>query len=239
VGMLPPDGFISVLYIQYSDSEIRTLTMSGQLHVLSHPIVNAQLSKLRQASTTSKEFREGIDRISWVLGVEASRDLEEETFAGQTPVGPFTGTTIKPRVGLTPILRAGLGMTDALLSLFPNAPVYHLGIFREKVSLQPVEYYSKLPPQPPVDKILLLDPLIATGGTACAALAMLVDWGIQIENIKLLCVLGSEEGLKHVHADYPKLEIWAAGVDPKLTADGLISPGLGDTGDRLFNTVKH
>lgn len=212
--------------------------MPGNLNVLSHPLINTRLSKLRQTTTNSKEFREGVHEISLILGIEATRDLEEETFHGQTPVGPFTGSLIKPRIGLTPILRAGLGMTDALLTLFPAAPVYHLGLFREKTTLQPVEYYSKLPPDPPVDTVFLLDPLVATGGTACAALTMIADWGIPPTKVKLLCVLGSEQGLKHVQASFPDLEIWVAGVDPTLTLQGLICPGLGDTGDRLFNTVK-
>ncbi|KIK08364.1 hypothetical protein K443DRAFT_556969 [Laccaria amethystina LaAM-08-1] len=212
--------------------------MSKNVNLLSHPLINAELSKLRQASTSAKEFREGIQHISVLLGYEASRNLEEESFDDRTPVGPFTGTKIKPRVGLTPILRAGLGMTDALLTLFPAAPVYHLGLFREKVTLQPVEYYSKLPPSPPLDKVFLLDPLIATGGTACAALAMIADWGIPVKDIKLLCILASQDGLKHVQAEYPDLEIWVAGMDEILTPEGIISPGLGDTGDRLFNTVQ-
>ncbi|TFK55838.1 PRTase-like protein [Heliocybe sulcata] len=212
--------------------------MSDKLHVLSHPLVNARLSKLRQTSTTSKEFREGIRDVSFMLGIEASRELEEETFHGQTPIAPFVGTNIKPKIGFAPILRAGLGMTEALLDLFPSAPVYHLGIFREKVSLQPVEYYSKLPPTPPIDMCFLLDPLIATGGTACAAMNMILDWGVPVNRIKLLCVLGSQDGLKRVQAEFPGLEIWAAAVDPTLTDRGLISPGLGDTGDRLFNTLR-
>ncbi|KAJ3937302.1 MAG: armadillo/beta-catenin/plakoglobin [Lentinula lateritia] len=208
------------------------------VHKISHPIVNAELSKLRLSSTSSKEFREGINHIALILGLEASKDLEEVTFDGQTPIAAFKGTNIKPRVGLTPILRAGLGMTDALLTLFPYAPVYHLGIFREKVTLQPVEYYSKLPAQPPVDIVYLLDPLIATGGTAVAALTMIVDWGIPVDKIKLLCVLASQEGLKNVQSGFPGLEIWVAGIDETLTKEGLISPGLGDTGDRLFNTLR-
>ncbi|KAL4075991.1 uracil phosphoribosyltransferase-domain-containing protein [Scleroderma citrinum] len=212
--------------------------MPGNRHVLSHPLVNARLSQLRQTTTNSRDFREGIHDISLILGIEASRDLEEECFEGQTPIAPFTGSFIKPRIGLTPILRAGLGMTDALLTLFPSAPVYHLGLFREKVSLQPVEYYSKLPSDPNVDVCFLLDPLVATGGTACAALAMLLDWGVPLTNIKLLVVLGSEEGLKHIESSFPELEIWVAAVDPRITNDGLISPGLGDTGDRLFNTIR-
>ncbi|KAI0723059.1 armadillo/beta-catenin/plakoglobin [Earliella scabrosa] len=214
------------------------MSASEKVHVLAHPVVNARLSKLRQTSTNGKEFREGIHDISLMLGIEASRDLEEESFQGQTPIAPFTGTKIKPKIGLTPILRAGMGMTDALLNLFPAARVYHLGIFREKVSLQPVEYYAKLPPNPTVDQLFLLDPLIATGGTACAAMNMITEWGVPVSKIKLLCILASQDGLKHVQKEFPGLEIWVAAVDPTLTPQGLISPGLGDTGDRLYNTTR-
>ncbi|PCH41307.1 armadillo/beta-catenin/plakoglobin [Wolfiporia cocos MD-104 SS10] len=212
--------------------------MASQVHVLKHPLINTRLSKLRQTSTSSKEFREGIHDISLMLGIEASRDLEEEQFVGQTPIGTFTGTTIKPRIGLTPILRAGMGMTDAMLNLFPAAQVYHLGIFREKVTLQPVEYYSKLPSDVTVDIVYLLDPLIATGGTACAALQMLLDWGVPVKHIKLLCILGSQAGIERVKSEFPDLEIWVSTIDPELTNKGLISPGLGDTGDRLYNTLR-
>ncbi|PAV20801.1 armadillo beta-catenin plakoglobin [Pyrrhoderma noxium] len=211
--------------------------MSTKVNVLSHPVVNARLSQLREISTSAKEFREGIQQISTFLGIEASKTLEESTFQGTTPVASFTGTVIKPRIGLTPILRAGMGMTEPLLDLFPTAKVYHIGLFREKVSLQPVEYYSKLPTTVTVDQCFLLDPLIATGGTACAALQMLIDWGLPIKNIKLLAVLASEAGLKKITAEFPDLEIWTAAVDPTLTPDGIIAPGLGDTGDRLFNTL--
>ncbi|KAI0248715.1 UDP-N-acetylglucosamine 1-carboxyvinyltransferase [Lactifluus subvellereus] len=211
--------------------------MSNNLHILSHPLVNTRLTKLRQVSTSSKEFREGIHDLSIMLGYEASRDLEEMAVQGQSPISPFKGSVVKPRIGFTPILRAGLGMIDGLLTLFPDAPVYHLGIFREKVSLQPVEYYSKLPPSPPVDLVFVLDPLIATGGTAKAALGMITEWGIPQNRIKLLCILASEDGLKNVLVQYPGIEIWVAAVDPHLTREGLISPGLGDTGDRLNNTA--
>jgi len=212
--------------------------MSGSVTILRHPLVNDRLATLRQTTTSAKEFRQGIYDISIILGIEATRDLEEESITGQTPIAPFTGSVIKPRIGLTPVLRAGLGMTDALLTLFPSASVYHLGIFREKVSLQPVEYYSKLPANPTMDLVFLLDPLIATGGTAVAALNMITDWGVPVSKIKLLSVLSSEDGLKHVQKEFPDLEIWVAAVDPQLTANGLIFPGLGDTGDRLFNTLK-
>ncbi|KAF8517859.1 uracil phosphoribosyltransferase-domain-containing protein [Gautieria morchelliformis] len=207
------------------------------VHVLSHPLVRAKLSVLRQASTSSKVFREGIHDISFILGVEASRDIKETIFQGTTPVGAtFTGTEIAPSIGLTPILRAGLGMTDAMLSLFPSARTYHIGLFRERVSLQPVEYYSKLPRDPTVELCFLLDPLVATGGTACAAINMIQDWGIPVRSIKFLVVLASETGLQRIHAEFPELEIWVAGVDDNLTNEGLIWPGLGDTGDRLFHT---
>jgi len=212
--------------------------MPGKVTILKHPIVNARLADLRQAGTPPKEFRQGIHDISTILAIEATRDLEEEPVSGLSPVGSFIGSTIKPKIGLTPVLRAGLGMTDALLSIFPNAPVYHLGIFREKVSLQPVEYYSKLPSSPTVDMVYLLDPLIATGGTAVAAVHMITDWGIPVTKIKLLSILASEAGLENVEKEFPGLEVWVAAVDNKLTTNGLISPGLGDAGDRLFNTLK-
>ncbi|KZT12860.1 armadillo/beta-catenin/plakoglobin [Laetiporus sulphureus 93-53] len=212
--------------------------MPDNVHVLKHPLINTRLSQLRLTTTGPKEFREGIHNISLMLGIEATRDLEEEQFTGQTPIGSFTGTTIKHRIALAPVLRAGMGMTDAMLNLFPNAQVHHLGIFREKTTLQPVEYYSKLPSTVTADIVYLLDPLIATGGTACAALQMLLDWGVPIKRIKLLCILASQTGLKRVATESPDLEIWVSSVDPELTSRGLISPGLGDTGDRLYNTLK-
>ncbi|KIJ56746.1 hypothetical protein M422DRAFT_218383 [Sphaerobolus stellatus SS14] len=211
--------------------------MSSNIHILSHPLVNSKLSVLRQASTSPKEFREGIHELTYFLGIEASKDLEETTFEGTTPVGAkFMGKAIAPKIALTPILRAGLGMTDAMLSLFPSARTYHVGLFREKVSLQPVEYYSKLPKEPTVDLCYLLDPLVATGGTACAAINMLLDWGLPISKIRFLVILASAAGVDRIRSEFPDLQIWIAAVDENLTKDGLIYPGLGDTGDRLFHT---
>jgi len=128
-------------------------------------------------------------------------------------------------------------MTEGLLSLFPDANVFHVGLFREKATLQPVEYYSKLPENVDVDLVYIVDPLIATGGTACAAISMIVEWGVPIGSIRYLAVLACAPGLEHVHSEFPDLHIWVAAVDPELTENGLISPGLGDTGDRLFNTM--
>ncbi|KAG8695248.1 hypothetical protein FRC08_007947 [Ceratobasidium sp. 394] len=207
------------------------MSLSG-VHILSHPLVNAKLAILRDANTSAKDFREAIRDLTYLVAIEASRDLEERPVVGNTPVSEFTGSTIAPRIGITPILRAGLGMTDAMLSLFPDARVYHIGLFREKVSLQPVEYYSKLPKTPTVDKVFVVDPLIATGGTAVAAVHMILDWGIPLKNIKFLGILASQAGLEHVKSEFPDLE-----ANAELTPEGLIKPGLGDTGDRLYSTV--
>jgi len=212
------------------------MSSSTKLHVLSHPVVRSKVTVLRQSDTSPRDFRENVTDLSYILGIEASRDLPEVKVQGTTPVSTFIGSKIAPTIGLLPILRAGLGMTDALLSLFPMAKVYHLGLFREKVSLQPVEYYSKLPKQPNVDQVFLLDPLIATGGTVCAALNMIKDWGYPTDRVKVLTILASQAGLQKVQEEFHGVEIWVAAVDEVLTAQGIISPGLGDAGDRIFNT---
>ncbi|KAG8907216.1 hypothetical protein FRB99_005040 [Tulasnella sp. 403] len=199
-------------------------------------IARAKLTTLRNANTSPKEFREIMEALAYFVGIEASKDLEEITVEGQSTIAPYKGSAIKPRIGLTPILRAGLGMTDAMLSLFPEAKVYHIGLFREKISLQPVEYYSKLPKDPNVDLVFLLDPLIASAGTCLAAMNMITDWGIPVSKIRVAAILASEEGLRNVLSEYPDLHVWVAGVDQVLTQDGYISPGLGDAGDRLFST---
>lgn len=143
----------------------------------------------------------------------------------QSPIAPFTGTLLSHRIGLSPILRAGIGMTDPLLDLFPTASVFYLGLFREKVSLQPVEYYQRLPPTVTVDTLYVLDPLVATGGTAIAAVQMLQDWGMDVKNIKLLVLLGSKPGLEKVAAACPGLEIFVGGVDDVLSESGMVVPG--------------
>jgi len=212
---------------------------TSNIHVLSHPVVRAKITTLRQTETSQRDFREAIRDLSYILGIEASRDLPEFEVQGHSPVASFTGTKIAPSIGLLPILRAGLGMTDALLSLFPESRVYHLGLFREKVSLQPVEYYSKLPSEVNVDQVFLLDPLIATGGTVREALSMIKEWGYPTAKVKLLVVLASRTGLDAVQEEFPEVEIWVAQVDDVLTDKGYISPGVGDAGDRLFNTSTH
>ncbi|GAA5959795.1 hypothetical protein JCM3765_000106 [Sporobolomyces pararoseus] len=208
------------------------------VNLLSHPLVATKLSELRDKRTPSSRFRSLIKEISTLLAIEASRDLELKDVPNlESPIASYTGKELAHRIGVSPILRAGIGMTEALLDLFPSASVHYLGLFREAVSLQPVEYYQKLPRTPNVDTLYLLDPLVATGGTAMAAISMLLDWGLKIENIKLLSILGSKPGLEKVSQAYPGLEIYVGGIDEELSDKGLVVPGLGDSGDRLFATI--
>ncbi|GAA5940728.1 uracil phosphoribosyltransferase [Sporobolomyces koalae] len=208
------------------------------VNYVSHPLVATKLSELRDQRTPSSRFRGLVKEISTLLAIEASRDLQLKDVPNlQSPVAPYTGQELAHRIGVSPILRAGIGMTEALLDLFPAASVHYLGLYRERVSLQPVEYYQKLPATPNVDTLYLLDPLIATGGTAIAAISMLLDWGLDIKNIKLLSILGSKPGLSKIADAYPELEIYVGGIDEVLSEQGLVVPGLGDSGDRLFATL--
>ncbi|KAK0549372.1 hypothetical protein OC845_003174 [Tilletia horrida] len=193
------------------------------LHVLSHPLYQHQLAHLRLAETDPRAFRQRTRAAATVLCVEATRDLEVQAVKGQGPLAEFEGDTVKERIGVVPILRAGLGLVD--------------GLFREKKSLQPVEYYSKLPSKPTVDRVLIVDPLVATGGTAIACVQMIQDWGIPPHKIKFLCLLASEQGIKELLGACPGIEVWCGHIDKTLDAQGLIIPGLGDAGDRLFATL--
>lgn len=223
--MLPSDPMVT------NDDEL------DHLYISSHPVLKHKISKLRDVNTTPPEFRKLLKEISFILAVEASRDLETSPVEGlRSPIAPYTGTALEARIGISPILRAGIGMTDAFLDLFPDATVFYLGLFRDKTLLQPVEYYQKLPQSPQVDTVFLLDPVLATGGTAIAACNMLLNAGIPIENIKLITILASMPGLQAVIKDCRGLQICCGSVDQDLK-NGLILPGLGDSGDRLFNTV--
>ncbi|KAK4685992.1 uracil phosphoribosyltransferase, partial [Tremellales sp. Uapishka_1] len=231
---------------------------SARLHVSSHPLILSKLTQLRLHDLPAKDFREGVKAVASLLTYEASRTLPLHPVPDlQSPIAPFTGHAIPLRIGLSPILRAGIGMTDAALELFPDATVLHLGLFRDKVTLQAIEYYSKLPTTVTADLVFLLDrqspraacrrsrailtspcfpALIATGGTAIAALNMLTDWGLSQSQIKIISVLGSKQGIDNLAEEFPEVEIWIGAVDDQLTDKGYISPGLGDSGDRLFNT---
>ncbi|KAH8926972.1 PRTase-like protein [Atractiella rhizophila] len=223
-----------------ADPSTITLSSLDKLHILTHPILQEKMTLIRSAGTRAPEFRQLVKDVAQIIGYEAAREMEVEQLPDcQSPVAKFTGARVASRIGLHPILRAGIGMTDGILSLFPNATVLHLGLFRNENTLDPVEYYNKLPKTVIVDEVFILDPIVATGGTAIAAVHMLQDWGIPVENIKLLCLVASFPGLQKVMRAFPELEIWTAAVDQELTKEGMISPGLGDSGDRLFGTGSY
>ncbi|CDS14544.1 hypothetical protein LRAMOSA06713 [Lichtheimia ramosa] len=212
--------------------------MTASLHISEHPIVGIKLSQLREAANSPKVVRELMRDLSLLLGYEASSSLpilREKKL--MSPYEPFTGTELKQRVGLVPILRSGLGLVDGFLSLFPDAPVLHLGLYREKITLQPVEYYNKLPPSPNVDICYVLDPIVATGNTAVATINILKEWGLSGENIKFVGVLASQQGVDQIRSEHPDVDIYMAAVDETLDDRGYIRPGLGDSGDRLWNTA--
>ena len=203
-------------------------------HVSSHPAVQHKLALLRATTTEPKKFRELVREISWLLGYEALADARTLTIDVETPLEITPGAKLADRIGLIPILRAGLGMVDAMLELMPTAEVWHLGLFRDERTLQPVEYYNKLPDQATVDLCLILDPMLATGGSATAAIEVLKAWGAR--RIKLLNLIAAPEGVRAVAAAHPDVPIYCAALDRQLNEKGYILPGLGDAGDRQFGT---
>jgi uracil phosphoribosyltransferase len=210
--------------------------MPPTLHVSSHPAILHKLAVLRNVRTEPKKFREVVRELSWLLGYEALADVGVRTLKVQTPIEEMEGAELADRIGLVPILRAGLGMVDAMLELMPTAQVWHLGLFRDERTLQPVEYYNKLPNSSSVDLCLILDPMLATGGSATAAIDVLKKWGAV--RIKLVNLIAAPEGVAAVAAAHPDVEIHCAALDRQLNEKGYIMPGLGDAGDRQFGTGK-
>jgi uracil phosphoribosyltransferase len=199
-----------------------------------HPLVQHHLAQLRDVSTPPAEFRQLIQRLAGLLAYEATKDLLTKPVEVQTPLMTTTCWTLSQRIALVPILRAGLGLVDPILNLIPSAEVWHLGLYRDETTAQPVEYYSKLPNTAPVDVALLCDPMLATGGSALAALNALQRWGVK--QVKLLAVIASREGIEAVQRDFPETQIYVCAIDPELNSRKFIIPGLGDAGDRFFNT---
>ena len=204
------------------------------LHVSSHPAVLHKLALLRDAGTDPKKFRELVREISWLVGYEALADARVRPIKVNTPIEETDGARLADRIGLVPILRAGLGMVDAMLELMPTAEVWHLGLFRDERTLRPVEYYNKLPDSATVELCLILDPMLATGGSATAAIDVLKRWGAT--RIKLLNLIAAPEGVRAVHEAHPDVPIFTAALDRQLNEKGYIMPGLGDAGDRQFGT---
>ena len=207
------------------------------LHVSSHPAVAHKLGILRDEDTEPKKFREVVRELSWLLGYEALADARLHEKEVRTPLEKMTGHELGDRIGLIPILRAGLGMVDAMLELMPTAQVWHLGLFRDERTLRPVEYYNKLPDSATVDLCLILDPMLATGGSAVAAIDVLKRWGaVTPVRIKLVNLIAAPEGVELVSRTHPDVEIYCAALDRQLNDRGYIMPGLGDAGDRQFGT---
>ena len=207
----------------------------SNVHLMHHPLIQHKLSLLRDRKTGVKEFREATREISMLMCYEATRDLPLETIQVETPLAVAeTHVIAGKKVAFIPILRAGLGMVDGMLELIPTAKVGHLGLFRDPQTLKPVEYYCKLPADIVQRNVIVLDPMVATGGTAAAAIETLKNKGAK--HIKLLCLLASPIGLEVVLKAHPEIEIFVAAIDEKLDEHGYIIPGLGDAGDRIFGT---
>jgi uracil phosphoribosyltransferase len=212
------------------------LSLPSTLHVSQHPAILHKLAVLRDEATEPKKFREVVRELSWLLGYEALADAHVRPRTIRTPMEAMQAAELADRIGLVPILRAGLGMVDAMLELMPTAEVWHLGLFRDERTLRPVEYYNKLPDSATVDLCLILDPMLATGGSATAAIEVLKRWGAV--RIKLVNLIAAPEGVEAVTTAHPDVEIYCASLDRGLNDKGYIMPGLGDAGDRQFGTGK-
>jgi uracil phosphoribosyltransferase len=199
-----------------------------------HPLVAHKLTKLRDQRTEPKKFRELIREISALMSYEATADLRTMQVDIDTPLAQTTGEQMKEPLALIPILRAGLGMVEGVWSLMPSAEVWHIGLYRDENTLQPVEYYNKLPIEPTVSVCLILDPMLATGGSAVATVDILKRWGVK--RIKFVGVIAAPEGIETLHSYHPDVPIHIASIDEKLNKNGYIVPGLGDAGDRQFGT---
>jgi uracil phosphoribosyltransferase len=200
----------------------------------SHPLVAHKLSLLRDIDTEPKKFRELIREISALLAYEATSDLVLHQVSIPTPLATATGSVLSEKIGLVPILRSGLGMVEGIWSLMPSAEVWHIGMYRDEISLKPVAYYNKLPVEPTVSVCLLLDPMLATGGSAVAAVDILKRWGVK--KIKFVGILAAPQGIENLQIHHPDIPIHIAGIDETLNDRGYILPGLGDAGDRQFGT---
>jgi uracil phosphoribosyltransferase len=204
------------------------------VHASTHPLVLHKLTILRDKNTEPRKFRELISEISALLTYEATADLVVEPKEVTTPMGSAKGSMTKENIGLVPILRAGLGMVDGVWDLLPDAQVWHIGLYRDEKTLQPVQYYNKLPTAPTVGVCLVLDPMLATGGSAAATVTILKEWGVK--KIKYIGIIGAPEGIEHLSKTHPDVPIYLGAIDDHLDDIGYIVPGLGDAGDRQFGT---
>jgi uracil phosphoribosyltransferase len=207
----------------------------NKLVVLDHPLVDCHLTVLRNRDTSPAEFRQSVRRLSVLLAHSATAELSTTDSRIDTPLQPMTGKRLLNRIGLVPILRAGIGMVEPMLDLIPTSEVWHLGLYRDEETAKPVSYYSKLPESSPVDVAFVLDPMLATGGSMSMACQALIDWGVS--NIKMLSIISAPEGIEKMQANFPQIDIHTCVIDERLNEDSFIVPGLGDAGDRIFNTL--
>lgn len=199
-----------------------------------HPLVKHKLTLLRNKNTEPKKFRELVRELAMLLGYEATADLGLKEISVESPMGSCRGSELVDKIGLIPILRAGLGMVEGIWEMMPSSEVWHIGLYRDERTLQPVSYYNKLPTSPSVEVCLVLDPMLATGGSAAATVDILKRWGAQ--RIKFVGLLAAPEGIKTLQTAHPDVPIYIAQIDERLNDIGYIVPGLGDAGDRQFGT---
>jgi uracil phosphoribosyltransferase len=199
-----------------------------------HPLVAHKLSRLREKATDPKRFRELVREIAALLTYEATADLVTQPKTVETPLKTMEGAELNEKIGLVPILRAGLGMVEGVWELMPSAEVWHIGLYRDEHTLKPVQYYNKLPVEPTVSVCLILDPMLATGGSAVATVDILKKWGVK--KIKFVGIIGAPEGISLMQERHPDVPIYLAAIDDHLNERGYIVPGLGDAGDRQFGT---
>jgi uracil phosphoribosyltransferase len=202
--------------------------------VIDHPVVQTKLTELRDYTADHRKFRALLDEIAGLMVYEVTRDWPTQPRPIQTPLERMTGKVLARQVTLVPILRAGLGMADGVLKLLPDARLGHLGVRRDEATLQPIAYYQKLPPDIASTEVLLIDPMLATGGSGSAAISYLKQAGVT--DMRFVCLVAAPEGITALHAQHPEVPIYCAAIDRQLDEKGYIVPGLGDAGDRLFGT---
>jgi uracil phosphoribosyltransferase len=203
--------------------------------VLDHPLIQHKLALIRDENTGSKEFRELVEEIAMLMAYEVTRNIPLEEVEVKTPIGTSIARMMTgKKIGVIPILRAGLGMVNGMIKLIPTAKVGHIGLYRDPKTLKPVEYYCKLPTDIEERELIILDPMLATGGSASKAVELLKN--NKAVNIKLMCLVAAPEGIETLHKHHPDVDIYAAAIDERLNEHGYIVPGLGDAGDRLFGT---
>ncbi len=215
-------------------TQVEARSIPAQLHVSAHPLLREKLTRLRDRATPPPEFRRLVREIATLLLYEATTDLEVRRDSVQTPLATTTGWRLSQKIGLVPVLRAGIGMVDAALELMPEAEVWHIGLFRDERTLRPIEYYNKLPAAATVQLCLVLDPMLATGGSAAATVDILKKWGAK--RIKYVGIIAAPEGVSAIVKHHPDVPMYVAALDERLNDRGFIVPGLGDAGDRQFGT---